>query len=125
MPLELGVDFLDVRDHRADHGASFAGRVRGGAHAPQAVEDDAGDGVHHGGEGGDGQDVAGDFDGALFCGALDFLETLGVGHRADVPDVVENGAGVGDQKRRKLAVVIPGTGDGGFVEFFAFFVEEE
>ncbi len=64
------------------------------------MEDDAGDGVHHGGERGDGQDVAGDFDGALFGGTFDFLEALGVRHRADVPDVVENGAGVADEKRR-------------------------
>ncbi len=89
------------------------------------MEHDAGEGVHHGGEGGDGQDVAGDFDGALFGGALDFLEAPGVGHGADVPDVVENGARVADEKRRKLAIVVPGPGDGGFVEFLAFFIEEE
>ncbi len=81
--------------------------------------------MHHGGEGGDGQNVAGDFDGALFGGALDFLETLGVGHRADVPDVVEDGAGVDDQKRGKFAVVVPSAGDGGFVEFLTACVEEE
>ncbi len=55
---KLGVDFFDVRDHGADDGASFAGRVRGGAHPPQTVEDDAGDGVHHSGESCNGQDVA-------------------------------------------------------------------
>jgi len=42
-----------------------------------------------------------------------------------VPDVVEDVAGVADQKRREFAIVIPGAGDGGFVNFFAFFVEEE
>ncbi len=31
---ELRVDFLYVRDHRSDDCAGFAGRVRGGAHAP-------------------------------------------------------------------------------------------
>src|SRR5207249_9292467 len=122
---KLDVDFLYARDHRADDGAGFAGRIRGGAHAPQTVEDDAGDGVHHGGEGGDGQDVAGDFDGAFFGGALDLLETLGVGHRADVPDVVEDGAGVSNQKGGKFAVVIPGASDGLFVYFAALLVEVE
>ncbi len=94
---ELGIDFFDMRDHRADDGAGFAGRVRGGAHAPEAVQNDAGDGVHHGGEGGDWQDIAGDFDGTLFGGAFDFLETLGIGHRADVPNIVQDGAGVADK----------------------------
>ncbi len=122
---KLGVDFFDLGDHGADDGAGFAGRVRGGTHAPEAMEDDAGESVHHGGESGDGQDVASNFDGAFFGGALDFLEALGVGHRADVPDVIENGAGVSDQKRGKLTVVIPGAGDGGLVDFLRFFVEEK
>src|SRR5439155_24973923 len=106
-------------------GAGFAGRVRGGAHAPEAMENDTGDGVHHGGESGDRQDICGDFDSAVCGGAFDFLEALGVGHRTNVPDVIENGARVGDQKRRKFAVVIPGAGDGGFVEFLGLLVEEE
>src|SRR6267378_113218 len=89
------------------------------------MKNDTGEGVHHGGESGDRQDVTSNFDGALFCGALDFLETLGVGHRADVPDVIQNGAGVGDQKRRELAVVVPGAGDGGFIDFLTPFVEEK
>jgi len=89
------------------------------------VEHDAGDGVHHGGEGGHGQNVAGDFDGAFFGGALDFLEALGVGHRADVPDVVQDAARVGDQESGEFAIIIPGTGDGAFIDFLAFFVEEE
>ena len=121
----MGVDFLDVSDHGADDGAGFAGRVRGGAHAPEAMENDTGDGVDHGGESGDRQDISGDFDSAFFGGAFDFLETLGVGHGTNVPDVIENGARVGDQKRRKFAVVIPGTSDGGFVEFLGLLVEEE
>ena len=122
---KLGVDFLDVRDHGADDGASFARGVRSGAHAPEAMEDDAGEGVDHRREGGDGKNVASDFDGALLGGALDLLEALGVGHRADVPDVIEDGAGVGDQKSGKFAVVVPSAGDGGRVEFLTAFVEEE
>ena len=122
---KLGVDFFDVRDHGADDGAGFAGGVRGGAHAPEAMEHDAGDGVHHGGESRDGQNVAGNFDGAFFCRAFNLLKTLGVGHRADVPDVVEDGAGVGDQERREFAIIVPGASDGGFVDFFALFIEEE
>lgn len=81
--------------------------------------------MHHGGEGGDGQNVASDFDGALFGGALDFLEALGVGHRTDVPDVVQNAASITEQERRKFAVVIPCASDGAFVNFFALFIEEK
>jgi len=54
--------------------------------------------VHHGREGGDRENVAGDFDGALFCRALDFLNSLGMGKRADVPDVLEDPARVGQQR---------------------------
>src|SRR5947207_3003790 len=46
-------------------------------------------------------------------------------HRADVPDVVEDVARVANQKRGKLAVVIPGAGNGLLVDFFAFFAEEK
>src|SRR5882762_218244 len=114
-----------MRGHRADDGAGFAGRVRGATHAPEAVQDDTGDGVHHGGEGGDGQDVAGDFDGAFLGGAFDFLETLGIGHRADVPNVVEDGAGVADEESGKLAIVVPGAGDSLYIDFAALLVEVE
>ena len=72
-----------------------------------------------------GKNVAGDFDGAFFGGALDFLEALGVGHRADVPDVVQDVARVADQESREFAIIIPGAGDGAFVDFLAFFVEEK
>ncbi len=81
--------------------------------------------MHHGGEGGEGKNVARNFDGAFFGGALDFLEALGMGHRADVPDVVENVASVADQERGKFAIVVPGAGDGPFVHFLAFFIEEK
>jgi hypothetical protein len=48
-----------------------------------------------------------------------------MGHGADVPDVVEDVARIADQERGKLAVVIPGAADRAFVNFFAFFVEEQ
>ena len=95
---KLRIDFFYFLDHFADDGAGFAGRVGGGAHAPEAMEDDAGDGVNHRGESGDGENVTRDFDGAFFGGALDFLDVLGVGHWADVPDVGENGARVRDRR---------------------------
>jgi hypothetical protein len=46
-------------------------------------------------------------------------------HRADVPDVVQDAARVGDQESGEFAIIIPGTGDGAFIDFLAFFVEEE
>ncbi len=122
---ELGVDFFYFVDHVPDDGVGFAGGVAGGAHAPEAMEDDAGDGVNHGGEGGDGENVTRDFDGALFGGALDFLEALGVGHGADVPDVAEDGAGVVDEKEREFAIGLPGAGDGLFVDGAVSVVEKE
>ena len=99
--------------------------VRASLGVSEAVENDSREGVDHGGESGDGKNVAGDFNGAFFGGALDFLETLGMRHRANVPDVVENVACVADQERRKFAIVVPGPGDGAFVDFLAFFIEEE
>src|SRR6266567_6863 len=89
------------------------------------MEHDAGESVHHGGKGGDGQNVAGDFDGALFGGALDFLESLGVGHRTDVPNVVKDGTRVTEQESGEFAIVIPGAGYGAFVNLFALCIEEE
>jgi len=87
------------------------------------MEYDAGDGVDHRGESGDGENVASDFNGALFGGALDFLDVLGAGIWADVPDVGENGARVRDQQSGKLAVIIPRFDYGLFVDFFARFAE--
>ena len=89
------------------------------------MEDDAGDGVHHGGEGGERQNVAGDFDGAFFGGALDFLDALGVRHRADVPDITEDFARIGDEEGGEFAVILPGAGDGVFVDGAAGGVEEK
>src|SRR5262249_23498713 len=78
----------------------------------QAMKNDAGDRVHHGGEGGDRQNVPCDFDGAFFGGAFDLLNALGMRHRPDVPDVVKNCARVGDQQSGKLAIVGPPLRDG-------------
>lgn len=122
---KLGINGADLRNHFADYGAGFAGGVARGAHAPETVEDDAGDGVHHGGEGSDGKNVTRDFDGALFGGALDFLQALGVGHGANVPDVSEDSAGVVDEEEREFAVGVPGAGDGLFVDSAMSVVEKE
>ena len=51
--------------------------VGGCLHAPEAMQDDAGERVHHGGEGGYRQDVTRYFDGALFGLACDFFRRLG------------------------------------------------
>ena len=122
---KLRIDLFYFLDHVFDYGARFAGRVAGSAHAPETVEDDAGDGVDHRGESGDGENVARDFDGTFFCCALDFLDVLGAGIRANVPNVGENGASVADKKSGKLTVVIPGFDYGLFVDFFARFAEVE
>ena len=58
------------------------------------------DGATTGGERGERQNIASNLDGALFGGALDFLNALRMGHRADVPDVVQNVAGIGDKQHR-------------------------
>ena len=122
---KLRIDFFYFVDHGPDDGAGFAGSVRGGTHAPKAMEDDAGDGVNHRCESGDGEDIARDFNGALFGGALDFLEALGMGHGADVPDVGEDGASVVDEESGKLAVIIPSANDGVFVDAPSGCVVEE
>ena len=122
---ELRIDGANLGDHFADDGAGFAGSVARGAHAPETVEDYAGDGVDHRSESGDGEYVAGDFDGAFFGGALDFLDALGVRHGADVPDVAEDGTGVVDEEKREFAVGVPGAGDGLFVDGAVGVVEEE
>ena len=74
--------------------------------------------MDHRGESGYGKNITRDFDGAFFCGALYFLDVLGAGIWADVPDVGENGARVRDQESGKLTVIIPGFDDGLFVDFF-------
>ena len=122
---KLRVDGANLRDHFADDGTRFAGSVAGGTHTPETVKDDAGDGVDHRSEGGDGKNVARDFDSAFFGGALDFLEALGVGHGADVPDVAKDGAGVVHEEKREFAVGVPGAGDGLFVDGAMSVVEKE
>ena len=122
---KLRVDLLHFINHGTDDFAGFAGGVARGAHAPEAMKDDAGDGVDHSGEGSDGENVTRDFDGTFFGGALDFLEALGVRHGADVPDVAEDGAGVVNEKEREFVVGLPGAGDGLFVDGAVSVVEEE
>jgi hypothetical protein len=81
--------------------------------------------VHHGGESGDGKNVTRDFDGAFFGGAFDLLQALGMGHRADVPDVEKDFAGLGKKERREFPIIGPGAGDGAFVDGAGLGVEEE
>ena len=89
------------------------------------MEHNARYGVHQGGKGRQRQYISRDFDGALDCRLFDLLNPLGMRHRANVPDVVKNVARVGNQKRRQLAIVGPGTRDGGFVNGSRSFVEEK
>ena len=81
--------------------------------------------MDHRGESGDGENVTGDFYGPFFGGALDFLDVLGAGVWADVPNVGENRARVSDQQSGNLTVVIPGFDDGLFIDFLARFAEVE
>jgi hypothetical protein len=81
--------------------------------------------VDHRRERGDGENVAGDFDGAFFRRALDFLNALGMGHGADVPDVLENFARIGQEQRRQFAIVRPGANNGAFVGEAGFGIEEK
>jgi len=112
-------------DHFADDGARFAGGVRSGAHAPKAMEHDAGDGVHHGGESGDGEHVASNFNSAFFRGAFDFLGALEVGHRADVPDVKKNFTRLREEEAGKFAIVRPSPDDSAFIDGSGFGVEKK
>src|SRR5215469_7176300 len=89
------------------------------------MKNDARKGVHHGGERGDGENVARNFDGALFGRALDLLQALRMRHRADVPYIVQDFSRIADQERGKLAIIIPGADNGLFVDFFALLIEEK
>jgi hypothetical protein len=46
-------------------------------------------------------------------------------HRADMPNVEKNFAGLRKKKRRKFAVIRPGAGDGPFIDGAGFGVEEQ
>ena len=46
-------------------------------------------------------------------------------HRTDVPDAAQYFAGVGDEQRGELAVVIPRARDGSFVNFLAAFIKKQ
>ena len=81
--------------------------------------------MNHGGECRDRENVACDFDGAFFGGAFDLLDAFGMRHRADMPNVEKNFAGLRKKKSRKFAVIRPGAGDGSFVDAAGFGVEEE
>jgi hypothetical protein len=81
--------------------------------------------VHHGGESGDRENVARDFDGAFFRGAFDPLKPLGMGHRAHVPDVEKDLAGLWKKQGREFAVIGPGAGDGAFIDGTGFRVEKK
>src|SRR5260370_21097259 len=48
-----------------------------------------------------------------------------MGHRTDVPDVAEDFAGVGDEESGEFAVILPGAGDGVFVDGAAGGIEEK
>ena len=125
---KLRVDGADLRDHCADDGAGFAGVAASRRSCARGGEDGCrGDGVNHRGESGDGEYVTRDFDGALFGGAPpDFLEALGVGHGADVPDITEDGAGVVlTRRRREFAIGLPCAGDGLFVDGAVRVAEKE
>src|SRR2546430_12275223 len=89
------------------------------------MKNNAGNGMHHGGEGGYGKNVASDFNGALFGGAFDFLQAFGMGHRADVSDIEKDFAGLRKEEGREFAVVGPGASDGSFVNGAGLSVEKE
>jgi len=89
------------------------------------MKNDAGDGMNHRGECGNRENIACDFNGAFFSGTLDFLDAFGMRHRADVPDVEKDFAGLRKKKRRKFAVIRPGAGDSPFIDAAGFGVEEE
>ena len=89
------------------------------------MKNDARDGVNHRGECRDRENVACDFDGAFFGGAFDFLDAFGMRHRADMPNVEKDFAGLRKKKRRKFAVIRPGAGDSPFIDAAGFGVEEE
>ena len=89
------------------------------------MKNDAGDGVNHRCECGDGKDVTSDFDGTLFGGAFDFLQAFGVRHRADVPYVEKNFTGLRKKERRQLAIEGPSASDGPFINGAGFGVEKE
>src|SRR5690349_18952522 len=89
------------------------------------MEHDARYGVHHRGECSEGQNVARDFNGALFCRTLNFLDALGMRHRADVPDVAEDFARVSDEERGEFAVILPSARHRMFIDGAACRVKEK
>jgi len=109
---KLRIDFANARDHLADDLARFGGGIGRGVHLPQTMENDSRNGVHHGGEGCDGKDVAGHFDGAFLRGAFNSLNPLGMRQATDVPDIAEDVASVSGQEVAELAIAVPSARDG-------------
>ncbi len=87
------------------------------------MKHDARHGMNHGGERRDRQNIAGDLDGALFGGPLDFLNALGMRHWADVPNIAKDSASIVDEQRSKLAIIKPSTNDRSFEDFPRLHVE--
>src|SRR6266700_1484955 len=48
-----------------------------------------------------------------------------MGHRADMPDVEKDFAGLREQERREFAIVGPGAGDSAFVNGAGFGIEKK
>ena len=109
---KLRIDFANAADHGFENRARFGRSVAGRLHVPETMENDSGERMHHGGEGGDGKNVAGDFDGALLRGALDLLNPAGMRHRTHMPNVGEDSARLGFENLGELAIIRPGAGDG-------------
>jgi len=98
---------------------------RSSGHTPKPMEHDAGDGVHHSGECGERKKRSGRFRWRAFRRSARFSNALGMRHGADVPDVGEDFAGVGDQESGEFAIMLPSAGDGLFVDGAGGGVEEK
>ena len=98
-------------DHRRHHGHALPRAVAGAHHAPEPVQHDAGDGVHHRGERGEGDHVARRLDGLLLGLAGDALHPLLGGVRRQVPQLRHDAQGVRSQEVVEPAVGAPGPQD--------------
>jgi hypothetical protein len=92
-------------------------------HPLQAVQDDARHRVHHRGERRDRDHVARRLDRAFLGVALDLLQALGIGGRADVAQLLENRERVVLEQRRELGVAIPRAEARRFVDVQRFAAE--
>jgi hypothetical protein len=105
---EGGIEDIHAIDHLRDHGDGLGGDVSRPHHPPQAMEHDPGDGVHHRGEGGHGDDVTRELDGFLLGFARDLLPSLLRRVRAEVADLSEDAVRVLFQDRGEGAIGRPG-----------------